>query len=218
MRTTNKALLVATVVLVAAIPGQAGELRLGVQGGASLSTLKVANLESALTTEGRTGYDAGLRIEAALGHALSLVVAPSLVERGGAVVEPVQNQRLQLDTRYLEVPVLLKLSAGGGAARPYVLAGASFAWPRSARLRLSIAGTSLAADDVLSDLTGTDVLLQAGLGIDLAAGERLHLFAEGLYGWGLRGVDSGDPSAVDYIDAKNRGVSVRGGVTIRLGR
>lgn len=218
MGRTIKGLLLTTVMLWAAVPGQAGELRLGAQGGLNLSTLRVGNLESGLETDGRHGYDAGLRAEIALGHAASVVLAPSLVQRGGAVVEPVMDQRLQLDTRYLEIPFLLKLSAGSGAARPYLLAGASFAWSRDGRLRLSVAGTQLADDDLSADLTGSDVLLQGGLGIDLAVGERLHVFAEGLYGWGLKGVDSGDPTAADFIDAKNRGLAVRAGITLRLGR
>jgi hypothetical protein len=46
----------------------------------------------------------------------------------------------------------------------------------------------------------------------------VRLFAEGLYSWGLRGLDAGEESSFDFIDAKNRGFAVRAGFTVRLGR
>ena len=204
-------------LLLAATTGRAAEVRLGAQGGLSRATLSIANLDTGLETERRSGYDAGLRLEIGFGRRVAFVLAPSLVERGGSVQEPAQDERIRLETRYFEVPVLLKLS-GGRSVRPYLLAGASFAWRNEARLSLEVQGEEVASEDPSSYTRGSDILLQAGGGLDLFAGERVRVFAEGLYSWGLRGLDNGAESAPDFVDAKNRGFALRAGFTVRLGR
>jgi hypothetical protein len=218
MRTNTTATVLASALRgFAATLGRAGDARLGAQGGLSRSTLSVADLETGLETEWRSGYDAGLRFEVSITRGLALVVAPSVVERGGSIHEPAQDERLRLETRYFEVPVLLRLS-GGGSVRPYLLAGASFAWRSDAQLSLEVQGEVLGSEDASDYVSGSDVLLQAGGGLDFEAGGRVRLFAEGLYSWGLRGLDAGDEGDFGFIDAKNRGFALRAGFTVRLGR
>jgi hypothetical protein len=86
--------VVGTAALLAATTGQAGEARLGAQGGLSRATLGLADLEAGLDQEWRSGYDAGLRFELPFGEKLALVVATSLVERGGSV-PPAPHPRLR---------------------------------------------------------------------------------------------------------------------------
>ncbi len=216
MRTIFAAALAVSAIVAPA--AESADSRVGAQGGASFSTLAIAGLDSGLSTDGRPALEAGVRLEVSLGRRIALVTAPAIVRRGGAVVEATLDQRLSFETRYIDLPVLLKVSPTRGAVRPYLLAGASFAWRREARIALSVGGEVLADDDAAADVRATDVILQAGGGLDLEVGDRVRFFAEGVYGWGLRGLDAGDSLASDFIDAKNRGGSARAGFTFRLGR
>jgi hypothetical protein len=80
--------------------------------------------------------------------------------------------------------VLLKVSLGTGALRPYLLAGPTVGLLRRARQRLHLGDTLIADEDVMEDTRKLDFGVGAGGGLAVPAGPA-QLFAEAQYVFGL---------------------------------
>jgi hypothetical protein len=113
-----------------------------------------------------------------------------------------------LHLRYLEIPLLVKLSVPGRVA-PYLVAGPSLGLRHSAELiRDDYRDDHVYVEDVTHDTKTAELSLEAGVGVGLSVG-RGYGFFEASWAWGLTSVSQ------DF--GKNRGMQFRLGVTVRLG-
>jgi len=116
---------------------------------------------------------------------------------------------------YVSVPVLVRVAAPRGAARPYALAGAEVSFKAKATMAASASGSpvdlSAALDPAFDDsVRRTDVAIAVGGGIEFPAGG-FSVFVDGLYTHGLRNLPTDDADTT-YLDAKARTFRVSAGI------
>ena len=137
----------------------------------------------------------------------------------GAETDGPGDDDAQIKLEYIEVPVQLVLSLGGGRFSPYVLAGPSFAFEVGCDLEFAGGGDN---QSIECDAAGTEfprrkstdigVTGAAGLQIPLGPGA---LLVEGRYTHGLTNIIDEPNSG---LEAKNRSFGLFAGYSISLGR
>jgi hypothetical protein len=203
--------LVVAVTLSLAVPAVA-EVRLGGLGNLNFARQSINNLDAGITSESERRWGAGGLVSFSLGEHVSLVLEPTLLRKGGGLAQPAFGARVSGRLTYVEIPAWLKVSLGRGSLRPYLLAGPTVGFLRSARLRLTVDGTLVSQDDVTADTRSLDFGVGAGGGLAVSA-RRAELFAEGQYVFGLVNLDTTGEEVI-----KNRGLQLRVGISFRLGR
>lgn len=226
MRIRHTALAVAAfgVLLPAAVFAQTGNARpsFGILIGTNIATISDADqgigdlVGGSFNKKYRVGLNAGVFMKIPLGGMLSLQPEVHYAQNGVSITSSagsVSSIDLKLD--YVEVPVLLRLDAGGAGAavHPILLAGASAAY----RIKCSLSGTGGGTSVSQQCDSGTssedpfkksDFSLVGGAGIAFASmGHSLSLQAR--YTHGLSSIATNN---TDTSNPKNRAFAVLLGI------
>jgi hypothetical protein len=202
------------VSLLAAAPAMAAEVRVGAVGG-----VNVADMSGVSNWFYHTCWGAGGVVEVDVTQNLALASRPMYVGKGseGDLALMPGDVSIGMDLRYVEIPLLVKVSAATGRVRPYLIAGPSLGLLQKAEaLRtevLDVDGYPTWRDerkDIKQDTESTEWSLNAGVGVGLNV-RKVYAFVEGIWAWGLTDVSKTEGSI------KNRGVQFRAGITLRLG-
>ncbi|MEP6765126.1 MAG: porin family protein [Gemmatimonadaceae bacterium] len=164
----------------------------------------------------RIGLDAGVFVQIPLGGMLSLQPEVHYAQNGVSITSStgaVSSLDLKID--YLEIPVLLRLDAGGAdaAVHPILLAGASGAYRLKCSLSGTGGGTSVSTDcnagtDSEDPFKKSDFSLVGGAGLAFTSmGHSLSLQAR--YTHGLSSIATTSTAA---SNPKNRALSILLGI------
>jgi len=181
-------LAVATLLAPASIGAQTpakSPVRIGVFGGVSLARVQWTPAP-AFQIDSSTLGAAGVSFERRIRGPLFIETRVQWARRGAeACLEesPLVKGDFWID--YLSVPALLKVK-GGGRMRPYLAAGIDISTKLSAKARVAVDGDS-EIEDLGDDAKDTDLLLDAGGGVEIPVGSR-SVFVEAMYSHGLRHV------------------------------
>jgi hypothetical protein len=208
------------VLLVAGIAGHAAtaQVHVGPIAAWSWAGLPHDGANEFLAYDTDTKFGGGVRLEFGLGPRTSLLLEPTLVEKGargtsafassgGLGASYAVQTRVQL--KYLELPILLRYSFTSWRVRPYVLAGGAVGYLGSARVRTEVAGGSDVVE-VTDDLARVDIGVVLGLGASVDFGPA-RCFVEGRFVQGLVNLDKSGETTVT-----NQSVGVVAGVAFRL--
>lgn len=195
------------LLVAAAIPKttKAGELRLGVQGGINSANISVTNAEPWNAYSAYTRPVFGAMAELRIAPSLSIAVEPSFVGKGSRLAEHgYHTTDFQFD--YIEVPLYTKYRLMIGKVQPYLGAGPSLGF----RLRAKSND-----EDMKDDIKSMDASVAFGGGFEFGS-RNATLFLDGRYAVGLTNIDDSKEDAGE-LEARNRGLQLRVGVTFRLG-
>lgn len=173
MRKCFPALLLGLIVLTAS-PARA-------QGGSgAIIGVNFANIEftdnDAPEPDRRTGLVGGVFVNVPLGASLSVQPEVLYSQKGAKFQEGNNEARLELD--YLDVPVLLRVTAGGQSGLA-LFGGPSVGFKLRARSKIDVDGTT-DEEDISDDVETIDYGLVLGAGIQGGS-----FFLDGRYQWGL---------------------------------
>jgi hypothetical protein len=178
----NKLIMITTALLVLCVvaPLSAQKAYIGVIGGVNIADLnidsdEVDDIETINTMS--FGGIFGLRLR----ENIFLQLEPKYLVKGGTLTDPEGEIEIEMKTKYLEVPVLVK--AVFGQNRFHVLAGPTLGYMFSSELEAKISGFTFSGD-------GEDILKNTDLGIVVGAGinfpiSKGNLFLDGRYSHGL---------------------------------
>jgi len=208
---------VATLLVVA--PAMA-EVRVGGVGGANLASLSTDEAGTKLGMLTRWG--AGLALEVDVNESLAVTSRPMFVRRGAEIktiagLGDVSAQgsgsfaRTELD--YIELPVLLKYTLPTEGVRPYLIAGPTLGLRRGATVVSKIGSAAEERLDIKDEVKSTDWGLCAGAGVGSQIADSVHIFAEGVYTYGLTNINKNEVDG----NTKNRGLQLRAGLTFSVG-
>ena len=226
MRIRHSAIALAAfaVLLPAAVFAQSGNARptFGILIGTNVATISDADqgigdvVGGSFDKKYRVGLNAGVFMKIPLGGMLSLQPEVHYAQNGVSITSStgaVSNIDLKLD--YLEVPVLLRLDAGGAGAavHPILLAGASGAYRLKCSLSAKGGGTSVSQDcntgtSSEDPFKKSDFSLVGGAGIAFASmGHSLSLQAR--YTHGLSSIATNNTATTN---PKNRAFAILLGI------
>ncbi len=197
------------LIVVAALSNclfaQSGHI--GIIGGATFSTL-----DGLKSVDQRTGAMGGLSLVLPLGGSLALQPEALFVSKGAK--GPVSTGTGGLSIKYAEVPVLLRISGGGGSMiEPHVYAGPYF----GLQVDCSVQSSSASCADLPGVTTKTvDVGGIGGVGLDLKLGG-LVLTAGGRYDFGVSKVVEYKASSVKEA-ARNGTFALYAGLSRSFGK
>lgn len=175
----------------------------------------------------KTRFGGGVVLEYGINDNVAVVLEPMFVGKGAGisgsasvtVAGPGVNAKVDgsVLSRYLEVPLQLKLGPSTDGLRPYLLAGPSVGFRlgnvvTNGSIRVS-QGDQLLFEEPLdgsNDISKLDLSIAVGGGLMLPV-EKGQLFVEAQYVAGLKDVDTSPNTA------RNRGIHVRLGFTFPLG-
>ncbi|MBK7939931.1 MAG: PorT family protein [Lewinellaceae bacterium] len=174
----------------------------------------------------RTGYQFGIAAEIRLNDNFAIQPEVNFLQKGArqdfsevdSIFGKVES-KTDISMNYLEVPVLLKAGTSFGPARVDILAGPSFGYALSGKVKdeLTINGETETdkydIDFEDDEVKRTDLGLQLGAAFSVNLGERASLFVDGRY---LLGLTNLNDSEDDDFSIKNRGISLSAGVLFRL--
>jgi hypothetical protein len=192
--------------LLATVPSAAhAQAEIGLLGGATFSTLRGVDVDS------RTGTLVGAYLLLPLAGPLQWQIEGIASSRGATAANGGAGDALQL--RYVEVPVLLRLSlARGSRLNPHVYAGPY----AGLRINCTVEGTTGDCDDLPGISTNSvDVGGIAGGGVRVDLGG-LMLTGGVRYGFGVSTIAEFERGNVREA-AKHGGYAIYAGVGIRLG-
>jgi opacity protein-like surface antigen len=219
-------LFVVLLVLLVALPASA-QVKLGVIGGLNIADAigKDAVDGSDLDISSRTAFGVGGVLDIGVSKNVAIVLQPMYLQKGAkekaAEIEGVTGEATY-KANLLEVPVSLKVSFGSANTRPYLLAGPRIGFILNAKAESNIPGLKGEVDfDELVESTDLGLTIGGGLNFQL---ERVSLFIEGQYAFGLTDVFKGGtvefngiPAVYDNDDVKTRGIQIMSGITFPLG-
>ena len=179
-------------IALAVSPCAAAEVGIGVQAGANFARLDVSPLDDWLEMSTHSYAVAGAVIDAPLGEHLSLRLEPTLLRTGSEyryspdllfeIADAAESIRLS----YINLPVLVRVSARRGWARPYLVAGPELGYLLRARVHTTTRDRSVSKNgrDFFKKL---DFGLALGGGVVVpAGGPSVFVEARGSLGlWGI---------------------------------
>lgn len=196
--------------LGAPIEAAAGEIRVGVFGGANRTTIRIENGPPDLQLTRYTGLAVGGVVAFRPGDSWSIEFRPSYVARGTKAL--VAGENTEIRTPFVELPVLVTQDLGTGRVRPYVLAGGAIGFRTSAT-----AESPSGKQDVADDFESTDASLRFGTGLRWESA-RSAPFVEVEYTLGLSDLNRTTGLGTGLGPIRNRGFQVRAGLGFRLGK
>jgi hypothetical protein len=178
------------------VPALAQGLELGVKAGVNIATERFQGDEGSPSVDPRIGAVAGVFATLHLLSWLDLQSEGLYAMKGTRLdLEGVQSS-VWLD--YLEVPILARVSRGGGARRYFVAAGPSVGVRLRARARTKF-GDSTEEIDIGDELERLDFGVAAGGGVELGS-----FMLDGRYTLGLTDIDK---DKTDTVTVTNRTIS-----------
>jgi hypothetical protein len=208
------AVLIVCSVLTPA-PAAAQNVQVGLTGGFGLTSLALTP-EPPATLSHPMRPDIGGLVAFGLSNAVSLELRlarhSKAVRWADTTAAPATESTVHIN--YLSVPVLVRIGARTGHARPYCVVGGEVAFKTGASLGVSLRNPppntpSPTTQDLNDQVQPTDVAIDAGVGLEVPAG-RVSVFFEGLYSHGLRNIAV---SPANYFDiARTRTVHLNAGI------
>lgn len=167
----------------------------GIKGGVTLAKLDGdfgAVDGAAVDFENGRGFAVGIFAAMPLSDGLSLQPELMYVRRTTELDLPslddtVDEAEFEVRTSYVELPVLLKYTAGDGSVRPILFAGPSVALNLDAETHAEF-GDMEETTDIKDEISDIDLGVALGAGLELGDG----LSVEGRYTLGLTDVDDSD--------------------------
>ena len=202
---------VVALSLLFALGGRAdAQVRLGLKGGPSSTTVNVENAAAERFTP-RTGVALGGVIEIPLRPVLRLQVEPSFVQRGSGVEFGADLDNLHTSSRldYFALPVLAKVTAGRGAVAPYAMAGPSIGVIVSESFTIGDGPPEWT--DALARNVDMTIELEGGVEVPVRLGDGSSFSFGVRYSRGLVDVSTTDAGVV-----RSEGVLALAGVLVRL--
>lgn len=208
-----------TAVLLSASASAEAEVRVGGVSGIALSSLSTDEKGVQLGT--LTSWSVGGVLELDLSPTMALASRPIYVGRGAAIKalpglgdisDHGKNSYARNELSFIELPLLIKCSLSAGDIRPYLIAGPSLGLLQKAEGVSRFGSAAEERENIKKDFKSADIGINAGAGIGANLGGA-YVFAEGLYGYGLTRINKDTTEGT----AKNRGMQLRAGVTLRLG-
>jgi hypothetical protein len=201
------------VVTYGSAGGQDRGAAFGLKGGVSFSTFRgsadVDTGAGVIAPGRRTGVVGGAFLTIAAGE--SVLIQPEvLFTQKGARYTDGEGDELLYKVDYLEVPLLLKVRLGSGAARPALFAGPAAGFKLRATVVSRTADGEENSADTSDQLRPVDWGLVFGGGVDVAAGSGT-VTVEGRYTLGLStlGKDLGPGQTRSGFDPKNGVLSLQ---------
>jgi len=179
-----------------------GRLGLAIKGGLTQASIFGSDINSDFgAVARRTGLTAGLALGVPIGSALSIQPEALLTHKGTRNPDDVDEA---LIIRYLEIPVLVRLTFGEGSTSPFVYAGPAFALKLKATATDSDSGRNLEEEDISDEIAGTDLGLVFGGGVSFG-----RLTAEARLTRGTRSIDANlTKRSAGPVDIKNTALSL----------
>lgn len=172
----------------------------GILGGLNLANwdTKVENIERDVTSSTRFG--AGVVIAYNITSNYAIQIEPMYVGKGSIIKEHDDSPEIEVETNYLEIPLLFKASYGE-TIRPFVLAGPSFGFFLSGTGSAEVSNLSIEMD--LKPITkSTDISFTLGAGVNVPLWNGSFFF-EGRYSFSLSNI-----SQNGLIEWKHEGITV----------
>jgi hypothetical protein len=220
----RSAMMVVALLLIASAAPASGQIRVGLAGGASLADYKSDdNAEHSM----RTGFAIGGVVDFEFTEFVGFRLEPMYIQKGGNGEDASVQQKATLESSMIELPVFATLTWGEGI-RPYLLAGPTVAVMLASDIKGEISGIPVQGDMM-------EVTERFELGFGFGGGfshsfERVDLFIEGRYVWGISDMMKGGQvpltSGAFSIDAdfdddddwyKHRGTQILAGFTVSVG-
>ncbi len=185
----------------------AAQARVGVIGGFVSSNITTSGTNGTFSPSARSGFAAGVSVQGQLSPNLSLGPEAVFIEKGYRSTVGGVTGTFKLN--YIEVPVLLRLGAGAGTTRLFVLGGPSIAFKLSCSSDLSTGSGSIGGDcssSTNNNIKSADFSVMFGAGVSVNA---LSLSAR--YDLGLTDVYNNTSDNVSY---RNHALLILGGVQL----
>ena len=199
------------MLALALLPAQLGAqgITAGFSAGLSLANLTGDDADEDL--DSRTGFNAGAFVDFPIGEIIGVSTGLYYVQKGFS--DDVGDVELGLD--YLEVPILLRVTALGGddAVGVNLFLGPTLAFEIGCEADFEGFGSVDCDEDDEFPTKGFDLGLAFGAGVTFPVSDAMSLFGTAIYDFGLRSIDD---SGVDF-DIKNETVLLDVGVAFRLG-
>jgi hypothetical protein len=229
---TAAALGLALTVIIFFPPTLLAEVRFGLKAGANIAQSTYDGSELLTPKEQddnyRTVFGGGATVEVRYSGVEYLTLESGILiqQKGGAthLVFPTETYiypdpvdvTFDVDWKYLylTVPLRARFSFASGAVVPYVITGLDLDILLSAKTNTIITSTVESGEqetDVTDDTEPIDLGLVGGVGLELPTGERVSVFLEVTYYYGLADVVE-PPTAVVDVQVHNRVIAVMGGV------
>ncbi len=202
--------IMATALLLASAPLSAQNV-LTLHAGASIATFGGADVSGASS---RTGVNIGASLTLPVTDVLGIQIGGAYAQKGATDRSESVDATLAID--YIDVPVLLRIGIPSSSAlSAHLLVGPAVSFQAKCSAKGTSQGTSVSVDcsQFGADIKNIDFGAMGGLGIDIAASERLRLSFDLLYDLGLTTIDNTSPSA----DIKNRAFTIQAGLGFPLG-
>lgn len=218
--------LLVLLALFIALPAGA-QVKLGVIGGVNIANLNGEDVDGTkIDFSSCTTFGVGGVLDIGLSENVALRFEPMYLQKGAEfnVTDDPDFGSATFSSKagYLEVPVLLKISFGTSATRPYLMAGPTIGFNLSSKFELSALGFS-AEIDADKITKSTDFGLAFGAGVSFPAGTS-SIFVEGRYALGLSDIVEagtlelmGELLEFEDVNIKTRGIQIMGGITFPLG-
>jgi len=180
----------------------AGDAAFGVKAGVNLATFRgdgavLENDRGAISPGNRVGFVGGVFLSLPLGP--SALIQPEVVYTQKGARYASGGDEIVWEANYLEIPLLLKVRLGSGAARPALFVGPAAAFKLDAKaVGRSADGEQDENTEIGESVRSVDWGLVLGGGVDIAAGDGT-LTLEGRYTLGL------SPLAKDPEPGQTRG-------------
>jgi hypothetical protein len=186
--------------------GYAQQVMIGLRGGVNLANEDYVGSPSGGTISARTLFLAGVQIDYPISNSWALSIQLLYDQKGAHADKYYFTTEESPDinygtgdwsTTYLEIPLLVKVSFGNDAIRPYLFAGPSIGYLLSSTVRLQATGgmsipnelgVTYQVDTTLSTTDYTnkiDVSVVAGAGISWKLVQGSEFFLDASYAFGL---------------------------------
>lgn len=224
MKQSSKFFLSAALALVTY--AASAQISIGPKAGINLANWSVENAEENGDYQSRMGYQFGVVAEIRINDHFAIQPEFNLIQKGAKQeFSEVDSLIGSISTKtnvvfnYLEVPVLIKAGTSFGPARVDLLAGPSFGYALSGKVKEEFTLNGETEKDEIDidfkedEVKRTDVGLQLGAAFSFNLGESAKLFVDGRYLFGLTNLND---STEDSFKVNNRGVALSAGVLFTL--
>ena len=206
-----KTLLLSVILILAMAPGVQGQWRVG-------GMVDINRAHTAISPEpefrdymSRLGFGLGFAADFLISNRMGIHGELLLQGKGNTIQDEDFDDDLHWKTSWVEIPLLFRYTlSSSGTARPYVAAGPSIGFLRSAKFSMS--GEPDQDDDDAKSMDAS-VVLGGGATFPLRRGS---LFGELRYVRGLVNVVGGDSEGV--FEVRNRGLQLVLGMTFPVGQ
>ncbi len=223
-RTALCAALVSLGLVAGSTAGRAQGLAVGVEGGATFSTVHLGQSPTGVDLSNRTGLRMSGVLRYGFAGPFGLQTGLSLTQKGADLTDTSGSGLTEsIHVNYVQVPLLLTLQipTGPSPVHPRLFAGPEVGFQSKCTITGSASGISASVDcnsttlgQAALDTKKTTFGLTFGGGLDFPIGGPLAITVDGRYELGLTDINNQNTSGNDSV--KNRTFAVSGGLLVSL--